>query len=78
MLVGDWGQLIRGYFRGLEKCAIEVCKRGSNGLGCVSGLGFFWLMKTVFCCPRGSSLMVKVDGVVSIGVLVKGVLVKKY
>ena len=41
MLVGDWGQLIRGYLRGLEKCTIEVCKREINGLGCVSGLGFF-------------------------------------
>ena len=41
MLVGDWGQLVVGYLGGLEKCAIEVCRRESSGLGGVSGLGFF-------------------------------------
>lgn len=78
MLVGDWGQLVVGCLGGLEKCAMEVCSRESNGLVGNSALGFWGLMTIVSCCARGSSLIVEVEGAVCIGVLVYGVQVKRY
>lgn len=60
--------------KGFEKCAIDVFKMESRGVGCTSG--FFWLTTIVFCCPIGSSFIV--EELVSIGVAMNGVLVRKY